>query len=345
MNDRRIAWALSLLVLSLSSPLASQDPPELPPNRADEPIAKEFSLDRARGFLDAASREWQKGRKCVTCHTNAAYLSAGAEIGAKSDAFVEVRKFTEDLVKDRWATKGPRWDAEVVVAAYALAASDGEKLHPLTRQALDRMWTVQRPDGGWNWLKCAWPPMESDDHYGATLAILAAGRAPEKYAETPAAQEGLKKARAWLEKNPPSTLHHRAMLLWASKRVDGVMGADDRRKTLDELLALQLPDGGWSASSLGPWKRSDGKEQDTGTSDGYGTGFVVYLARQDGVAATDGRLQRGVAWLKTHQRESGRWFTRSLNKDGKHFLSHAGTAFATLALHACGETGADAKPK
>ncbi len=327
-----------MTTLALAFLALAQDPPELPPNRADEPIAREFSLERSREFLDSASRWWQKGRKCLTCHTNAAYLSAGAETGVRSEAFVEVRAFTEDLVRDRWAAKGPRWDAEVVVAAYALATSDGEKLHPLTRQALDRMWTVQRPDGGWSWLKCNWPPMESDDHYGATLAILAAGRAPEGYAATPAAQEGLRKARAWLAKNPPDTLHQRAMLLWASRYVEGVATEEERKRTRDDLLALQLPDGGWSAPSLGPWKRSDGKEQETSTSDGYGTGFVVYVARQAGVPATDERLKKGVAWLKAQQRESGRWYTRSPNKDGKHFLSHAGTAFALLALHACGET-------
>jgi squalene-hopene/tetraprenyl-beta-curcumene cyclase len=326
-----------MTILALAFLALAQDPPELPPNRPDEPVAKEFSLERARGFLDAASREWQKGRKCLTCHTNAAYLSAGAESGVKSEAFVEVRSFAEGLVRDRWVEKGPRWDAEVVVAAHALATSDGKSLHPLTRQALDRMWTVQRPDGGWSWLKCAWPPMESDDHYGATLALLAAGRAPEKYVETPAAKDGIAKARGWLEKNPPATLHQRAMLLWTSKYVDGVMPPEDRKKTLDDLLALQLPDGGWAASSFGPFKRTDGKDQDVTTSDGYGTGFAVYVARQAGVPADDERLRKGIGWLKTHQRESGRCYTRSLNKDGKHFLSHAGTAFALLALHACGD--------
>ena len=36
-----------------------------------------------------------------------------------------------------------------------------------------------------------------------------------------------------------------------------------------------------------------------------------------------------------NQRESGRWFTRSLYKDSRHFLSHAGTNMAVLALAAC----------
>ena len=31
-----------------------------------------------------------------------------------------------------------------------LAGGTGSRLHPLTRKALDRMRTHQRPDGGWN---------------------------------------------------------------------------------------------------------------------------------------------------------------------------------------------------
>jgi hypothetical protein len=39
-----------------------------------------------------------------------------------------------------------------------------------------------------------------------------------------------------------------------------------------------------------------------------------------------------IAWLKANQRASGRWFTRSLKKDSRHFITHAGTAFAVMAL-------------
>ena len=87
-------------------------------------------------------------------------------------------------------------------------------------------------------------------------------------------------------------------------------------------------------ATLGDWKRSDGKEQDLETSDGYGTGFVIYALRSAGVSTDSDQIQRGVKWLKTHQRTSGRWFTRSLNKDNRHFISHAGTAMAVMALSA-----------
>jgi squalene-hopene/tetraprenyl-beta-curcumene cyclase len=310
------------------------------PNEPDEPVAKEFSLERGRKFMDDVSLQWQRERKCVTCHTNFAYLTMGTGYGADRPAYQSVRKFTEDLVSERWASKGPRWDAEVLVAAMGLAVSDaerGDKLHPLTRKALDRMWTVQKPDGGWNWLKCGWPPMESDDYFGATIALLATGRAPENYAGTPAAQDGVKKVREYLSKNAPPSLHHKGMLFWASKYIEGVMTPEEQKKTVEDLLALQKADGGWAVSTFLPWKRGDGKEQDLETSDGYGTGYVLHLARLGGVPASDERIAKGLRWLKTHQRESGRWFTRSLNKDGRSFLSHAGTAFALAALHASGE--------
>ena len=37
--------------------------------------------------------------------------------------------------------------------------------------------------------------------------------------------------------------------------------------------------------------------------------------------------------MKANQRESGRWFTRSLvNDDNKHYLAHIGSAFAVMAI-------------
>jgi len=101
---------------------------------------------------------------------------------------------------------------------------------------------------------------------------------------------------------------------------------------------LQHDDGGWGLANLGDWQRGDGSAQDTVSSDGYGTGFVIYVLRRAGVPANDPQLQRGIAWLRTHQRESGRWFSRSLHADSKHYISHAGTAFAVLALAACDAT-------
>jgi squalene-hopene/tetraprenyl-beta-curcumene cyclase len=230
---------------------------------------------------------------------------------------------------------------ETVMVASVLAQNDAlttGKLHPATRQALDRIWSVQREDGGFDWMKYNQPPSEIDDHYGVTMAALGVGVAPDGYAETPAAKAGLDNIRRYFQNNPPVNLHQRAMLLLASLHVDGIMTEAERQQLVQDLLALQKPDGGWALVTLGNWQRSDGKPHDLETSDGYGTGFAVYVLRQVDLPADEPRIQRGIAWLKSHQRLSGRWFTRSQWKDQKHYLTHAGTAYAIAALAVCGET-------
>lgn len=73
-------------------------------------------------------------------------------------------------------------------------------------------------------------------------------------------------------------------------------------------------------------------------SDGYGTGFVVFVLREAGVEASDPRIKKAVAWLLTHQRAEGYWWTQSLRNepDTSNFLTHAGTTFALKALAATG---------
>ncbi len=307
-------------------------------NSADEPLAESFSLESATHFLDQASLDWTKRRKCFTCHTNFSYLIARPAIDADVTAHRQVRAALEDMVNQRWSKQGPRWDAEVVMSAAVLALNDAAttgQLHTSTRKALDRMWTLQREDGGFDWLKCGWPPMESDDDYGIAIAAIAIAAAPNDYGKSHAAQQCLANLKKYLRNHPPPTLHHQAMLLWAESYGLKLLTPEQRSECVDGLWAAQKLDGGWVLASLGDWQRSDGRQQDSETSDGYATGFAVYVLRRHGIAAEDPRLVKGIDWLKANQRASGRWYTRSLNKDSTHYLSHVGTAFALLAISAC----------
>lgn len=317
---------------------------DIPATSPDEPRAKALSMERAAGYLDEVAVGWTRARKCGTCHTNYAYMLARPSIRdvGSADAMREIRSFFESRV-EHWddAEEGakPRWDAEVIATAVTLAINDSAttgKLHATTRKALDRIWTLQREDGGFSWLKCDWPPYEHDDYYGAVFAALGVGLAPDGYAKTEKATGGLAKLRRYLREHPAPDLHHRAFLLWASLRVDGLMVPEEREVTLRDLRALQREDGGWSLPSLGDWKRRDGSANPKdGPSDGYATGFAVYVLRQAGVPADDPAIRKGVGWLATNQRESGRWFTRSLSNDKAHYIANAGTGFAVMALAAC----------
>ncbi len=339
-------FVLSGLVVLLAAGLvgaADRPDTKVGPNRPDEAKAATASLEKGAAFLDNVSLKWTDNRRCATCHTNVPYLMARAALKLEpSDEEKAVRKFFEDSAVS-WEQGKPdnrqRHDAYKVVTAVALAVHDSAstgKLHPTTRKALDRMWGLQRKDGAWNWLKCKWPPMEHDDYYGAVLAAVGVSLAPDDYAKTERAKAGLDRLRAYFKKTPVPTLHHKTWLLWASLKLDNLMTKDEREKTIKELLALQRKDGGWSLSSLGDWKGFDGRANDTAApSDGYGTGLVVYVLRQAGLPAGHPALKKGADWLKSNQRISGRWFTRSLNTDRAHYITHAGTAFALLALKAC----------
>jgi len=333
--------------------IRQEQPGSAPAARPDEPLAKTFSLAKGVSFLDTVTLSWVRRNQCFSCHTGYPYVLARTSVGdPKSAGLLEARRFLEERVaawdkggKGKGYLKGEgvieftEGVTEVVAIASTLALHDGQtsgKLQPATRTALARMFELQKADGSWTWNKEDLAPLEYDDYYGAVYAALGVGHAPEGYAKSEAAKEGVARLRRYFAKTPAPNLHHKTYLLWASLALDGLMDKAERERTLKALLALQCVDGGWSLPSLGAWKRLNGKPQDKDApSDGYATGLVLYVLRQAGVAADTKPIQRGVAWLKANQRQSGRWFTRSLNRDTRHYISNTATAFAILALKAC----------
>ncbi len=303
-----------------------------------EPMAKSFSLEKGISFLDETSMAWTNKYKCFTCHTNFIHQIAVSDLEKKPAHYFTVRGKLVELVEKRWKNSGPRWDAEVVMAATSLAFHDRNnsgKLSPVTHTALDRIWKVQKPNGGFDWLKCNWPPMESDDEYGAVIAAVGVSAAPEEYLKSDSAHAGVKKLKDYLKKHRIEKLHHRAMLIWAESLASGWISKSESNAIVAELLKLQNPDGGWNTPSLGDWDRDDGAKPDKKTSDGYATGFALFILRKGGVSADSKSILNGLKWLKANQRESGRWYTRSVSRDNKHFLTHAGTAMSIMAIRAC----------
>ena len=251
--------------------------------------------------------------------------------------------YLKEYVSEGKKPKGQRGAVEGIVATTSfLTISDmatRRRLSPTTKKSLDYVWQQQDEDGSWHkWLKCRWPPYEIDDHFGVTLAGLALSRTPSSYRRTKIAKRAEARLRSYLSDNPPANLHQKGMMLWLAASLEDVVDSKQRQAWVKEARGLQREDGGWRLIDLGDsqWKRPKDAEADL-PSDAYATGFVIFALRQAGQAPDDPAMQRGLDWLRAHQRQSGRWFVRSPRRDGKHFISHAATQFAVMALLACDE--------
>jgi squalene-hopene/tetraprenyl-beta-curcumene cyclase len=234
---------------------------------------------------------------------------------------------------------------EVVLNALILSTYDQQKDHltDITRSALDNMWALQIKSGdaagAWNWQNFHLAPWESGEsqYNGAVLAAIAVGRAPDGYQYSPRIQENLRLLRGFLRReygNQP--LLNKVYVLWASAKLPGVLNEKERSALVAELAARQRPDGGWSVSDLGSWKRGDGTPEET-KSDGLATGLTVLALEQAGVGRA--QTKQGLAWLEQNQSQGdGNWSAWSLNKkrdpatDIGRFMSDAATGFAVLAL-------------
>src|SRR3989440_11551411 len=96
-------------------------------------------------------------------------------------------------------------------------------------------------------------PWEVPDaqYYGAALAALAVGVAPQDYRSIPQLQDPLQRLRDYLARHyPAQSLHHRLVLLWASTRLAGLLACGQREALIEAALRAQNPAGGWRLSAL-----------------------------------------------------------------------------------------------
>ena len=328
----------------------------IPAATADEPFREKLSLKAAQDYLEQGTLAWARERKCVACHTTGTYMqmrpALSPVLGKPSEAMREF--FVEELEESRELgieklQAGIR-PTQVAYIAHGLAAWDAHvsgELTDETHSALSLMLRLQSEDGSWGNTDC-WPPFESSSYQGATVAALALATAPEFLDQINEQQaEVVEKLKHYLKTKGPPHDYARTLLLWAGTQMPGLMTQQQQQQTIEMLWRHQRSDGGWSIrtfSSPEDWgggnraeKLRSESEFENPESDGHQTGLVVFVCREAGVPAADPRIQRAVAWLKTNQRQSGRWWTRSLNTDKYHFITYSGTFYPLLALYRCGE--------
>ena len=349
--------------------------------------ANSWDPKAAAAYLDQREQWWmgwqeaarEHGTFCVSCHTAVPYALArpplrkvlGEPAPTANERIllenvrkrVRIWKEIAPVYNDK--EDGPNKSAEsrateAVLIAFVLAANDVEsgKLSNDTRSAFANLWVLQQTagtnKGAWLWQLFDLNPWEGSisPYYGATLAAIAVGTAPENYRSTPEIQNNLKMLRDYLEREySAQPLINRVTLLWASSKFPGLLTPERQKSITEEVLSKQQADGGWSlfplartwrdwgpSSLFGTWKRLDGTAQETG-SDGYATGLALFVLQQTGVPRENVQLKQGREWLMRNQNKTeGLWVAHSLNKHRDpssnvgRFMSDAATAYAVLAL-------------
>jgi squalene-hopene/tetraprenyl-beta-curcumene cyclase len=368
-NVRRIGVVTVLLVAGTAC--LSKHTKSKADNSWDQRAAAAYLDQRASWWM-----EWPKAARdhetfCISCHTAVPYVLSRPALRhalAEEAPSANERRLLDNVTKRvrLWNQVAPFYSdadrgayktvesrgTESVLNALVLATNDaqGGQLSNDTRTALHNMWAEQQTAGdnagAWSWLRFRNEPWEADDSgfYGATLAAVAAGTAPQAYVANPEIENNLKLLCAYLNRHyAAQTAVNRAALLWASAKVPALLDQGQRKAIISELLAKQRSDGGWSLSSLvGAWKRADGTPQEV-KSDGYATGFITFVLQQAGLPREHPQLKQGLAWLAANQsKPEGFWLSYSLNKNEAHhlspgtarFMNDAATAYAVLALTA-----------
>lgn len=330
--------------------------------------AASWNPNSAARYLDHREAAWAawpgaaRDQKtfCVSCHTALPYALARPALRTSTEAIPPAETvLLADVTKRvrNWSQIEPYYPGmddgsrgtEAVLNAVILASYDARRgqMSADTIAAFGHMWETQQTGGSdkgaWAWIQFGNEPWEAPNSvfYGACLAAVAVGIAPENYHADPAIQSNLDSLRSYFGREtaaqPPM---NRAALLWASANLPGLITTAEQQKLINELLAAQRADGGWSLSSLaGGWQRDDGTPL-VYQSDGYATGLVVLSLEELGFPRTDVHVAKGLSWLASNQNWwTGGWSGYSLNHRHhdpfsmvSQFMNDAATAYAVLAL-------------
>jgi len=301
-------------------------------------------------LLQRADREFTSRSGCISCHNNsltAMTVGLARKRGLRIDeqtatAQVRANVLALETLRDR-LHQGfmlPIKDNfSQDLAAYILIGlnaenykpdlnTDAAAIHILWRQNADGSWPVQIADSR--------PPLCLGYIEQTALSM----RALQLYA--PKAGRGnydraVQLAASWLAKARAFTNEDRAWhlagLAWAGTDTAAT------RKAMNEVLATQRPDGGWS-------------DLPTTQSTAYATGKILVALQLAGMPVSDLSYERGLKFLISTQQEDGSWYvkTRALafqpwfDAGFPHgydqWISAAATSWASMALtFALPETG------
>jgi hypothetical protein len=288
-----------VLLLGLSLPAYAAAPPRATPQRA---------VERAIVYLQEESADWLRTRNCAACHhvpmavwalgvaerqgyaIDKKYLSETVESLLGSKDKLKASRIFPDPPAPRPQGRGLNMGLPfLAVAAQAVSLTEGQRQS--LKLVAEEIVKKQQADGSWEFFATLRrPPVnesQTTDAAWIVLALQGENDLPESR------RKALSKATAWLDKAKADLHQDKAM-----KVILGVRSAKPRkemRATIDELLALQRPDGGWSQTVPEP------------KSDAFATGQTLYALSLAGFTADRPEIKRGIDFLVATQKPDGSW--------------------------------------
>jgi Squalene-hopene cyclase C-terminal domain/Prenyltransferase and squalene oxidase repeat len=309
----RLATIALILVGYCHSPSARADEPASFPRATTQQVHE--TVDRAIGYLQKESADWLRTRGCAACHHVPMPLWALSE--ADRQGFAIDKTFVTNTLENLLGSRDKLLSSKIfpnpadppdprpqgrglnmglpflVVAARSFPALDDrhrESLKLITEEIVSK----QQPDGSWEFFATLRrPPINESQTTDAAWIIMALEG--ETRPDTPETQRAaLSKAIEWLDTAKRNELHQ-------DKTLKVLLGAragkspDTMQATIDELLALQRDDGGWSQTV--PELKSDA----------FATGQTLYVLSLVGFTAERPEIRRAIDFLVATQTPDGTW--------------------------------------
>src|SRR5947209_3996406 len=305
-----LAWLL--LGLCLSRPALAVEPTSIP--RATTQQVHQ-TVDRAIGYLQTESAAWLKMRKCAACHHVPMPLWALSE--AERQGYAIDKQFVADTTESLLGSKDKLMASKIFpdpadppdprpqgrglnmgLPFLAVAAQSLPSLREGQKQSLkliaEEIVKKQQPDGSWEFFATLRrPPINESQTTDAAWIIMALEG--EMGPDAPESQRAaLARAIAWLDAAKRSDLHQdKALKVLIGARAGG--RRDEMRTAIQELLAMQRADGGWSQTVPG-WK-----------SDAFATGQTLYVLSLVGYTNERPEIKRAIDFLVATQKPDGSW--------------------------------------
>ncbi len=309
---RTSSFTALLLGLCLSLPALAAEPAAIIPAT---PQRIHQTIERAIGYLQTESAAWLNTRKCAACHHAPMPIWALGE--AEKQGYTIDKKFLVDTIESLLGSKDKLMASRIFpnpadppdprpqgrglnmgLPFLAVAAQSFPSLKEGQKQSLkliaEEIVKKQQPDGSWEFFATLRrPPINESQTTDAAWIIMALDG--ETGPDAPESQRAaLSKAIAWLDAVKLSNIHQEKVL----KVLMDVRSAKPREKiqtTIDELLALQRTDGGWSQTI--PELKSDA----------FATGQSLYVLSLAGYSAERPEIKRGIDFLVATQAAVGSW--------------------------------------